>query len=152
MLLRWEDGNIHALPQDFADRLGWEELGSVVNDVMDTLKTDTEAMVYCENYGQAGATELYAGEHPIRVVSFSDSYLLWAHDSLPVESNTYLYVNDELGEDVAALFSVIDSVGSITNPYAREYGTTVYLLRQPTADFDAFWRDKVRGLKAILTD
>ena len=27
--LRWEDGEIHTLPQDFADMLGWEEIGGI---------------------------------------------------------------------------------------------------------------------------
>jgi hypothetical protein len=106
--------------------------------------------VYCENYGQAGAVELFAGEHDIRVISFSDSYLLWVPDSLPEEQQAYLYVNDEPGADVVSMFAGIDSIGSVTNPFAREYGTTVYLLKDPTADFGAFWKDRVGAVKAAL--
>ena len=36
-LLRWEDGKDHALPQDFADMLGWRELATKIDAVCDKL-------------------------------------------------------------------------------------------------------------------
>ena len=37
-LLRWEDGKMHPLPQDYADMLGWDELGGIVLKACDTIK------------------------------------------------------------------------------------------------------------------
>ena len=48
-----------------------------------------------------------------------------------------------MGEDVEALFVDIQKVGAIENPLAREYGTTVWMCRQPRADMDAFWSARV---------
>lgn len=149
-LLRWEDGRLHALPQDYADRLGWEELGSIVNSVYDTINHKSSLFVFCENYGEAGAVEYYASERNLQVVSFSDSYILWVPETIAESENTFLYVNDEVGNDVDSLFMRIDSVSGISDIFAREYGTTVFLLREPEPGFYAYWSDKVHTIKGTL--
>jgi hypothetical protein len=59
-----------------------------------------------------------------------------------------MYVNNELGEDVDSLFANIIVAGSIKNPYAREFGTTVYMCRKPRGDFSAFWHRRVMEVKS----
>ncbi len=143
-LLRWEDGDMHPLPQDFADMLGWEELADIVIRASGTIADKNRIFIYAENYGQAGAIEHFGKQHGLPdVVSFSDSYLLWIPDSLSAEKDLLFYVNDELGEDVDSLFAQCDSIGSITNINAREYGTTVYLCQSPKDNFNRFWADRV---------
>ncbi len=147
-LLRWEDGRMHALPQDFADMLGWDELGSIVVKACDTIHDKSRIMIYAENYGQAGAIDLCGRCHNLpEPVSFSDSYLLWTPDTIPAGIDMFFYVNGELGGDIDSLFARIDSLGSITNPYARERGTSVYLCRSPRSDFRQFWSDRVKEVK-----
>ncbi len=58
-----------------------------------------------------------------------------------------MYVNNELGRDVDSLFANIIVAGSITNPYAREKGTTVYMCRDPRKDFPEFWHRRVMEVK-----
>jgi hypothetical protein len=149
-LLRWEDGRMHSLPQDFADMLGWDELGNIVIQACDSIRDKNRIMIYAENYGQAGAIEHYGKSHGLpAVASFSDSYLMWAPDSVAPGIDMFFYVNDELGSDIDSLFARVDSVGSITNPYAREHGTTVYLCRSPRADFRSFWSARVKDVKQV---
>ncbi len=146
---RWEDAKIHALPQDYADMLGWKELANIVIKGCDSIPDKSRLMIYAENYGQAGAIDFYdKGHHLPPVASFSDSYLLWVPDSIPQRANIFIYVNGELGEDVASAFRRIDSLGCIDNPYAREYGTTVYMCRNPRTDFNRHWMEVVRRVKA----
>ncbi len=143
-LLRWEDGDMHPLPQDFADMIGWDELADIVIRASDTIADKNRIVIYAENYGQAGAIEQFGRSHGLPdVVSFSDNYLLWIPDSLSSGKDLLFYVNDELGEDVDSLFVQCDSIGSITNINAREYGTTVYLCRSPKNNFNKFWADRV---------
>jgi hypothetical protein len=150
-LLRWEDGRMHPLPQDFADMLGWDELANLVINACDSIADKERIMIYAENYGQAGAIEHYGGPYGLRhVASFSDSYALWIPDSVSIKQDLFFYVNDDLGDDVDSLFARIDTVGSITNPYAREHGTTVFLCRQPRSDFNAFWKSRVREVRDEL--
>ena len=150
-LLRWEDGRMHSLPQDFADMLGWDELAEIVINACDTITDKGRIMIYAENYGQAGAIEHFGRPFGLPpVASFSDSYLLWVPDSIPPGKDVFFYVNDELGSDIDSLFARIDVAGSITNPYAREYGTTVYLCRNPRSDFRSFWNDRVEEVRDLL--
>jgi hypothetical protein len=147
-LLRWEDGRMHALPQDFADMLGWDELGNIVVKACDTIQDKNRIAIYAENYGQAAAIDHFGEPYNLPpVASFSDSYVLWIPDSLPSRVDIFFYVNNELGSDIQPMFATIDSVGSITNPYAREFGTTVYLCRSPKQEFRDFFRDKVKEIK-----
>lgn len=150
-LLRWEDGRMHSLPQDFADMIGWDDLGNIVIKACDTVENKARIMIYAENYGQAGSIDHYGRPYGLpQVVSFSDSYLMWVPDSISPDVDLFFYVNNELGSDIDSLFAHIDSVGSITNPYAREFGTTVYMCRSPRSDFRSFWSARVREVKTML--
>lgn len=138
---RWEDGEIYPLPQDYADMLGWEELAQHVASAYEQVQDKNRCLIYCENYGQAGAVELFAKNLP-PVNSFSDSYRLWIQEN--TNATVLIYVNDELGKDVQALFADIQIIGKIENSYAREFGTTVYLCQQPRQPFGNFWRKRVQ--------
>jgi hypothetical protein len=146
---RWEEGRIHALPQDYADMLGWDELYKLVEKACDTVKNRSSIMIYAENYGEAGSIDHYL--RPLgyeQAVSFNDNYLLWAPDSISEAKSIFIYVNDELGHDVSLLFAQIDSIGCIKNIYAREQGTTVYMCRNPRTSFPKFWSWRVKQVKA----
>jgi hypothetical protein len=143
--VRWEDGKMHPLPQDYADMLGWDELGKIVIKACDTIQDKKRIMIYCENYGLAGAIDNCGKCHNLpEVVSFSDNYRLWAPDTISKTHDIFFYVNHELGADVDSIFGNIIVAGSITNPYAREKGATVYLCREPVVDFPAFWHRRVK--------
>jgi hypothetical protein len=147
-LVRWEDGKMHPLPQDYADMQGWDELGGIVVKACDTISDKGRIMIYCENYGQAGAVGHCCGCHGLpEPVSFSDSYLMWAPDSIDNKVEVFVYVNGELGRDLDSLFSHIEKAGSITNQYSREYNTSVFVCRMPRADFRRFWADRVKEVK-----
>lgn len=142
---RWEDGRQHPLPQDFADMLGWPEIGQAATDAFQQLPPGTPVMIYGENYGQAGAVDYFgrrAGLPP--AVSFADTYRLWLPET--TQATALIYINDELGPDVAALFSDIRPIGSVRDTFAREFGTTVYLCRQPRKNLGEFWRERVAGI------
>ncbi|MCC6413420.1 MAG: glycosyltransferase family 39 protein [Saprospiraceae bacterium] len=145
--LRWEDGKIHALPQDYADMLGWPEMAALATKALKIHGQTDDIMIYAENYGQAGAVELL-GKPPVPVCSFSDSYRLWAPEYLPPGVQNMVYINDELGEDIQALFTDIQLIGSVQDTFAREFGTSVYLCRKPKSDFGPFWSQRVREVRA----
>lgn len=150
--VRWEDGELHALPQDFADMLGWDEVGRLVDTAI-VRAGNQPYMVYGDNYGEAGAAEHLSKKLPeaASVVSFSDSYLLWAPDTLAPGVQTLIYINNEdPGEDVVALFADIQLIGKVENPLARERGTGVWLCRNPRSDVAAFWAARVKEVKSVL--
>jgi len=153
--LRWEDGEIHALPQDYADMTGWRELAGIVGGAYESLSPAEKAhcVVFCENYGQAAAVEHYgneiwaakgAGAFPAQVVCFSDAYLAWAPRQLHVAA--FIYVNDET-EEIKTHFGEVTEYGRLTNPYSRETQLPVYICRRPNAGFADFYRETVAELR-----
>lgn len=145
--LRWEDGRVYALPQDYADMFGWQELAKAAGSAVRALPAGEYALLYAENYGQAGALNYYGPEMGLpTAVSFADSYRLWA--PLHTPATVLIYVNNELGADIEALFRDIRLIGRIEHPLARERGTGVYLCRAPNGEFDAMWNRRVLEVQA----
>ena len=144
--LIWEDGKRYPLPQDYADMVGWKEVADIVTNAYHALPPAEQAncSIYAENYGLAGAIMYHTRDMPFpEPISFSDNFRYWAPDSLEVE--TVIYVNDEV-EEISYFFEDIQLAGQLDNPYARENGVGVYLLRGPRNDFAGFYKDLVKRL------
>jgi len=131
-LLKWEDGKDHLLPQDFADMHGWQELATIATAayklIPDSEKPHT--LILCDNYGQAGAINYYSRKTLPAAVSYNADYIYWFPELPQLK---HIIVVKEAGdqpiqEDEKAYVKSVTKIGSITNPYAREVGTTVYLL------------------------
>jgi len=138
---RFEDGSIHSLPQDYADQLGWKELATVAAEAYAKIPEPSKAIIYCENYGQAAAVTLIGQQLQLpHALSFSDNFRYWNPTQFEPDIKYMIYINDELGSDVEALFQDIENVGQVSNINAREFGTTVYLCKNPRSSFNAFWK------------
>jgi hypothetical protein len=145
---RFEDGSIHSLPQDYADMLGWEELTALANKAYQMVPDKKSCFIYCENYGQAGAITVIGKKYKLpEAVCFSESFRYWIPQQFVHDPTSFIYINDELGEDVNKLFRKITKIGSITNPDAREYGTQVYLCEESVMSFNVFWAERLDRLK-----
>ncbi|HJX72269.1 MAG TPA: glycosyltransferase family 39 protein [Bacteroidales bacterium] len=145
---RWEDGEIHPIPQDYADMTGWKELTSIVARAYNQLDENQKekCTIYAENYGQAGAIEFYGHSYGLpKPISFHDSYLLWAPDS--ISDGPFIYINDEVG-DMDELFNDYPEIGRVNNEYFRENGIMVLLCTNPKEGWKEFYARKVHGLKS----
>jgi hypothetical protein len=148
LALRFEDGTIHSLPQDYADMLGWEELASLANKAYQMIGDKKASFIYCENYGQAGAITVIGKKYGIpEAVSFNESFQYWIPQRFNPDITSLVYINNKPGEDVNALFKKITKIGSITNPDARECGTAVYLCEEPIMSFNIFWAERINRLR-----
>jgi hypothetical protein len=144
VVLRDERGNYHALPQDYSDMIGWEELTANANKAYRQVTDKSTCFLYCENYGQAGAITVLGKKYGLpEPVCFSESFYYWAPKDFPVEIKSAIYINDEPGEDIRTLFRDVREIGRITNPLAREYGTAVYLCRDPVSSFNVFYKERI---------
>jgi len=140
-LLRWEDGEDHALPQDFADMLGWKEMAALSRkayaQVPDSDKPYT--LIMCGNYGQAGALNYYNhGRIPL-ASSFNADYVYWFPHMDTIRC--IILLDDEPDERAHRVAGRIVKVGQVQNPLAREYGTGVYLLQNLTPALPAMFRE-----------
>ncbi len=142
--LRWESGRIHSLPQDYADMLGWEEMARATAHAWQQVPDKRRCMIYAENYGQAGAVMVHGKHYRLpEPVCFSESFFYWFPRKLDHEITSLIYINDEPGEDVAALFNTCQKIGQVSDTLAREYGTGVWLFTNPRSSFKNFWESRV---------
>ncbi len=145
---RFEDGTIHSLPQDYADMIGWEELTILADSAYSMIGDKQAAFIYGENYGHAGAITVIGKKYGLpEAVSFHESFSYWFPRKFNTEITTMVYINGEMGDDVRALFGKITLVGAVSDPDAREYGTSVYLCEEPVSSFNVFWEERTKDIR-----
>jgi hypothetical protein len=128
--------------------IGWEELTEIADSAYKMIEDKHAAFIYCENYGQAGAITVIGKKYGLpEPVCFSESFRYWIPEEFNPDITSVVYINDEMGDDVKTVFRKIIKVGSITNPDAREYGTTVWLCRDPAGSFNTFWKMRLDELR-----
>ena len=142
-LLRWEDGKDHLLPQDNADMLGWKELACIVDSIYSTFPKNEQTLILCDNYGQAGAINYYAKNINHGAVSFNADYINWFNLNTRFDNLIRVKENDQKENELTTsspFFSSAFIGGSVTNPLAREYGTTVFVFGKARIDI----RDRIK--------
>lgn len=145
-LLRWEDGKDHILPQDYADMLGWKELADKVDAIYSTLPNQSQTLILCDNYGQAGAINYYTKNKNVTANSFNADYINWfrlekKYTNL-IRVKTLGSEGDELME-TSPFFDTAYVAGSITNSFAREYGTQIFVFIKATIDINKRIRQEI---------
>ena len=155
-LLRWEDGKDHILPQDFADMLGWKELAIKVDAICAHFPANEPVFILCDNYGQAGAINYYAKHIKTKAVAFNADYINWFDLNTKIENVIRVKVFEDSGDELEGtgpLFETSYVAGSITNPLAREYKTTIFVFKNAKIDINERLRaemKKERLLRGLL--
>ncbi len=146
-LRRDEDGIYRSLPQLYADMLGWEELTEIANKAWQQVDNKKNCIIYCENYGQAGAINIIGKKYGLpESISFSDAFGYWFPKKFDNEITEFIYINDELGDDINNLFEDVREIGKIKNNMAIEYNVQVYLCKKPRSSFNKFWSERIKNL------
>lgn len=148
-MLRWEDGKDHALPQDFADMQGWEELAQKVDREYSRVSKSGKTLVLCDNYGQAGAINYYS-KKGVQAVSFNADYINWfdlnkKYDHL-IRVKEFSREEDELKE-TGPYFENSKAADSIVNKFAREKGTTIFSFEGAKIDIKKRIQDEINEKK-----
>lgn len=134
-LLRWEDGKNHELPQDFSDMLGWKEMASAgfkAYEMIPEAEKD-KTIIFCDNYGQAGALNYYNRSKTPEAYSFNTDYIFWI-PKLDTIKNIIL-VGDLPDQKIVDIFDSIIKVGEVRNIHAREKGTCIFILKGAKPQF-----------------
>ena len=150
-LLRWEDGKNHALPQDFADMLGWRELASLVDVTFDSIADKEYTLIHCDNYGEAGAINFYSTQKYTEAVSMNADYINWYPlDKMDIKNVILVktvYDEDVNRERELPFFDKVTLIGEIKNKYAREQGTKVYLLKGAKQSINQILKEEIQARK-----
>ncbi|MDQ2714960.1 MAG: glycosyltransferase family 39 protein [Chloroflexota bacterium] len=78
--IKVEDRTTGVLPQQLADRFGWDTMTATVARVYHSLPPDEQAQacIFAENYGEAGAIDLYGPQYHLpQAISGHNTYYLW---------------------------------------------------------------------------
>ena len=129
------------LPQFFADMHGWEELA---RDVSATYQTVPEAerartVAFVNNYGEAGALELYAKRYSLpRVICNHNSYWLWGVGATPITTFIRLGGNRE---DYLKTYGEVTAAGVHRCPYVMPYEDNlgIFIARQRRVPIEQAW-------------
>jgi hypothetical protein len=110
---------------DMANEIGWPEFVAQVAAVRDGLPPGerTQLAVLAENYGEAGAIELYGPKYglPVPIATVNDFY---ARGWGPFEPETLIVVGGHL-EDESKFFESCSVVGTVRLPYGVQDEETV---------------------------
>ena len=150
--LKWEDLQNHALPQDFADMLGWKEMTEKTAKAYSTLSIEEKkhTILFCDNYGQAGAVNFYGKKYNLpEAYSDNASFFYWLPDSLHID-NIVLVTDDqqEMQHDFLKDFTSVILSDSVTNEYAREKGSLIIILKGANEKFNQMFKEKIQNDKA----
>jgi hypothetical protein len=144
--LRWEDGSIRDLPQDYADMQGWEEIPAKVAKLYHSLSTEEQekCMIIAGHYGQAGVMNFHRKKYNLpETYSFNSSFIMWLPDSLDFDRQIQI---DDNPQSSSRYFESVELIDSIANPNARDPGL-IYYKTGPKMDVNQAWRELVRERK-----
>ncbi|MDB4999658.1 MAG: hypothetical protein JWR76_735 [Mucilaginibacter sp.] len=132
---KWEDLKQHPTTQDYADMLGWEEMAQKVANTYHSLTPEQQkhTQIFADNYGEAGALHHFRKKYNIPdVVSLASSFTLWAPDNLDGKYIIYVDDSDNIERRISPTLESYHKTGEVLNPLAREKGTRIYLLINPS--------------------
>lgn len=149
-LNRWEDGEEHPIPQDFADMLGWSELAHLVDSAYQMMPKEGRTLIICDNYGQAGAINYYSKIPGLEALTMNADYLYWFDLEEKVDHLILVWEKDEqITDRELNFFEEYQEIGKITHPLAREKGTTVHFLRGAKVDINEILKEEVAEEKKV---
>jgi hypothetical protein len=142
-LVTWEDQKQHPLTQDYADMLGWEEMAKKVSDTYHSLSPEQQkhTLIYADNYGEAGALHHYRNKYKIPdASSLNSSFQLWAADNFSANYIVYVDDDDNVEGRLSPMLESYRKTGEILTPMAREKGTRIYLLTNPSPKLNEVYK------------
>lgn len=125
----WEDKQVHATTQFYADMLGWKELAEKTANAYYSIPAQDRdnTLIVASNYGEAGAIHHYGKQYGLpEVTSPNSSFKNWAPVKTDPEYIIYIGKSVSPVPTQAKTQQVVDEV---KNKYSREMGTKIYILR-----------------------
>ncbi len=136
-----EVGHGGALPQYFADRLGWEELARTVSSVYESLPAEEQrtCVVIADNYGKGGALEYWSRRYALPpVYCRHNNYWLWGPP--PGVGEVTIVVGFDR-EDIEESFAEVVEAAASETPYAQETRMTVWVCRGLRVPIETVWAE-----------
>ena len=132
-----------ALPQEFADQLGWHDYVRQTGTAWSSLPPDVRAhtSVLVDNYGEAAAIDVYGAEYGLPpALSGHNQYYLWSLRGQP--ATDILRVQNHL-ERLRPHCAEVRRLGTTSSPYAMAYenGKNIAYCRRLHPPLAQLWPD-----------
>jgi hypothetical protein len=140
-------GTTLALPQDYADMLGWEEQVSAVASAIESLPVElrAQAVLIARNYGEAGALEFFGPRHGLsQQILLPGNDLLWP---LPADESCEFAVTIGIStNDLHEFFSSVRLISHFDHPWmvAEERNIPICLVEKPHRSAADAWPRRKR--------
>jgi len=139
--IKVEDRTTGVLPQQLADRFGWDTMTATVARVYHSLPAgeQAQACIFAENYGEAGAIDFYGPQYHLpQAISGHNTYYLWG------PGNCTGAVVISIGNPLSMLqpaFASVTQAATITCVYCMpaENDLPVYVCLHLKASIQSMW-------------
>jgi hypothetical protein len=136
-----ETREVGQLPQNFADRFGWENLVATVDRVYEDLPAEERetACILTGNYGEAGAIDFFGPRYGLPgAISGHNSYSIWGPGDCAGEVVISVGVP---AETLRRVFGDVEQVATVRCRYCMpdEDNLPVYVCRDPEMAFEEAW-------------
>ncbi|HZB82058.1 MAG TPA: hypothetical protein VE288_04310 [Rubrobacteraceae bacterium] len=129
------------LPQQFADRFGWEDMVATVAGVYRDLPSEerAESCIFTGNYGEAGAIDFFGTQYDLpKAISGHNSYYIWG----PGDCSGQVIIS--VGVPLTRLEVVFDEVEQMDTSYCEycmpdEDNLPIYVGRNPKVSLQEIW-------------
>jgi hypothetical protein len=136
-----EHHRMGALPQHYADMFGWPEFADSVARVASTLTPEerSRAIVIVDNYGEAGALEMFGKGRLPRIASQHNNWYLWGPPAW--DRSVAIFVGRDSSE-VAEECDTVRVVGTADHPLAMPYERhqRIIVARRFRPDLEVAWK------------
>jgi hypothetical protein len=130
----WEDGELHGLPQDYADMTGWRQVAEKTAEAFASLDEEEQdkCAIYGENYGKTGAINYYNRKNKAmpEAFCFDGSFMFWSpvrFDSVEV----LIYLGEKPDSTVSEWFRDIKLYQTVVDTNFRENGIEIFICKNP---------------------
>lgn len=151
-VLKWEDQKDHAIPQDFADMVGWKEVVERAANCFHTMNEEDKpnTIILCRNYGFAGAFNYYRKLYNLPpAISDNGSFLLWMPDTFHITN--IILIGHKMPDATEDVFNHFNNkyVGEEykDNEYFREKGIKIMLFLKASPQVNTIAQNKVAEMK-----
>ena len=127
-------------PQEFSNRIGWDDLVQTVADVYHSLPPDDQAKagIFCDWYGPAGAIDLLGPRYGLpHAVSGHMNYYRWGPGEYSWDVMIFVSANMDPWK---GFFEDVELKAVVANDYAMPYNRNgVYVCREPRLAPKVIW-------------
>jgi hypothetical protein len=139
--IKQENREVAQLPQNFADRFGWEHMVKTVAGVYQSLPEQerSNSCILAGNYGEAGAVNFLGPKYGLpKAISGHNNYYLWGPGGCTGE--LVIGIGVPL-ERLQAVFGDVEEASTVRCEYCMpdENDLPIYVCRNPTMSLEEAW-------------